>query len=166
MVERGESALRDLKKLLVGWLGYSRFSQRLFSEDTGELPCACQTISKCVGAAGPPPEETVWEAQVFASFENLVPDTPCMLFLLTWTPHTTPTDRHIWQSHGSCLGVVEVTSSLSETGSEPEASGVQKTWQKLTVDLCFVAEWGGLELVSNCENAADTDRRTEQSTVG
>ena len=28
------------------------------------------------------------------------PDTPCMPYMPTLTPKTTPTDRHIWQSHG------------------------------------------------------------------
>ena len=28
------------------------------------------------------------------------PDTPCLPYMPTLTPQTTPTDRHIWQSHG------------------------------------------------------------------
>ena len=54
MVESGQSG-KDLKKLLASRIGYSRFRQRLFSEDMGELQdeYACQTATKfAVGSLG------------------------------------------------------------------------------------------------------------------
>ena len=37
----------------------------------------------------------------FRKYTLYIPDTPCMPYMPTLTPQTTPTDRHIWQSHGA-----------------------------------------------------------------
>ncbi|CAK9117943.1 unnamed protein product [Durusdinium trenchii] len=75
MVESGKT-VRDLKKLLAGRVGYSRFRQRLLSGDMGELQddlllrqlpsVQLVVLDFCM------PEETIWEDLLLACENNRV----------------------------------------------------------------------------------------------
>ena len=60
-----------------------------------ELQCwaqRLQAVSRCLRRAGRS------SSKEGVGVKN--PDVPCLSYMLTLTPQTTPTDRHIWQSHG------------------------------------------------------------------
>ena len=82
MVESGTS-IGDLKKLLAGRIGYSRFRQRLLSDDIGELqdnmPVRKLTSVQLVILDFCAPEETVWEKLLFACENNLVVEVATLL---------------------------------------------------------------------------------------
>ena len=82
MVESG-AFVEDLKKLLAARLGYSRFRQRLFSEDAGELlddmPVRQLPSVQLVILDFCAPEETVWEALLLACKENQVDEVTRLL---------------------------------------------------------------------------------------
>ena len=76
------------------FLGYPLYADegcRIWSPGASDLRAAFQTLL------------APWRQE--GRIGRYIPDTPCMPYMPTLTPQTTPTDRHIWQSHGSCLGI-------------------------------------------------------------
>ena len=59
-----------------------------------------------------------------------LPDTPCMPYMPTLTPKTTPTDRHIWQSHG-VFGTSQSPSSDSEVSVSSAELGEMFVWLRI-----------------------------------
>ena len=125
MVESGKS-VRDLKKLLASRVGYSRFRQRLLSEDVGELqddmPVRQLRSVQLVILDFCAPEENSWKDLLLA-FENnqIVEVTKILQKPLdpnSEGAHTHPPPMH----HAAIEGHLEVVHLLLEAGADENAA--------------------------------------------
>ena len=128
MVESGQS-VKDLKKLLARRIGYSRFRQRLVSEELGELrddmPVRQLPSLQLVILDFCAPEQAKWEALLLACQNNRVVEVE-QLLQKPLDPNTVP--RPVWpMSSAAEWGYLEVVRLLLEAGADQNVEQLHGT---------------------------------------
>ncbi|CAK9040607.1 unnamed protein product [Durusdinium trenchii] len=146
MVESGQS-VKDLKKLLAGEVGYSRFRQRLFSEEMGELqddmPVRKLPSLQLVILDFCAPEEANSEALLLACQNNRVVEVE-QLLQKPLDPNRRGTGHPpvLPMSSAAAQGYLEVVRLLLEAGADKNAAN-----QDGATALIKAAANGHLEVV-------------------